>query len=73
MVLVSPSVKIYDFFFHCWHVGTASVPCRRSEKKEKKKKKTAQTSKSGESYCIWCPTRVEHQHDAKNGVLVQPR
>ena len=58
MVLVSPSVKICDFFsflffFFFFTAGVSDV----SEKREKKKKKdTRQTPESGESYPFWCPT-----------------
>ena len=44
-----------------------------SEKRKKKKKRdTRRTPESGESYPYRCPTRVQHRHDAKNGVSVQP-
>ena len=76
MVLVSPSVKICDFFFHCWHVGlirAASAPCWRNEKRKRKRKDIAWTPESRKSYWFRCPTRVGHRHISKNAVLVQPR
>ena len=72
MVLVSPSVKIYDFFF--WF-SLLACQMRRShvgEGKKRKKRDTARTPESDESYLFWCSTRVGHQHIAKNGVSVQP-
>ena len=68
---------IFLFFFPLLacrsRVGAVSKPCRRSEKKKKKRRDTRWTPESGESYPYRCPTRVRHQHDAKNGVSVQPR
>ena len=68
MILVSPSIKICDFFFHCWRVGAMS----EKRKKKKKKRDTARTLESGESYRFRCPTCVGHRYVAKNGVSVQP-
>ena len=76
---VRGQTSVIFLFFHCWRVGAASEPfgavskpCRRSKKK-KKKRDTRWIPESGESYPYRCPTRVRHQHDAKNGVSVQPR
>ena len=55
---------LYDFFifFHCWHVGAMS------EKRKKKKKRLA-----GHRNPASCTrSSVQHRHDAKNGVSVQP-
>ena len=59
-------------------VWAASEPCRSrvsavsENRKKKKKKRHCQTPESGASYPFRCPTRVGHEHDAKNGVSVQP-
>ena len=74
MVLVSPPVKICDFFFFfTTSVSDPSVPCRSHVGEAKKKKKNYRTPKFGASYLFRCLTRVGHQQDAKNGMTVQPR
>ena len=57
MVLVSPSVKICDFFSFLFFFFFSPLVCRMCRRSEKKKKKdTRQTPESGESYPFWCPT-----------------
>ena len=41
MVLVSPLVKICNFFFHCWRVGRVGAVSEKRKKKKKKKRDTA--------------------------------
>ena len=71
---------IFLFFFSIAGVSeprrSHSEPCQScvgEAKKKKKKRDTRRTPESSESYPYRCPTRVRHQHDAKNGVSVQPR
>ena len=78
----SKSVILLLFFFTAG-MSDASEPCQGrvgaasahvgETKKKKKKEDTRRTPVSGESYPFRCPTRVQHQHDTKNGVSVQPR
>ena len=71
-------LKICDFlsfFLHCWrvgHVGAVSEPRRHVSEKRKKKEDTRRTPEFGKSYPFRCPTLVQHRHDAKNGVSMQP-
>ena len=72
MLLVSPPVKICDFFF----LSLLACQMRRSrvgEAKKKKKKGHHWTPESDASYPFRCPTHVGHQHDAKNGMSAQPK
>ena len=55
---------------HRSRVGAASAHVGETKKK---KEDTRRKPESGESYPFRCPTRVQHQHDTKNGVSVQPR
>ena len=67
----SKSVIFFFFFLHCWRFGRVGSTLMRVRKK-KKKEDTCRTLESGESYPFPCLTRVQHRHDAKNGMSVQP-
>ena len=60
------------FFFFFSLLACQSRVRAVSEKQKKKKRDTRRTPESGESYPYWCPTRVRHRHNAKNGVSMQP-
>ena len=68
-VLVSPPVKICDFFFHCWHVDAVSKPHRSrvGAMLEKPKKKDITEHRNPARR-----TRSNVRHNAKNGVSMQP-
>ena len=67
---------IFFLFFFTAGVSDTLEPCRSRvgtcRRNEKKKEDTRRTPKFGKSYPFQCPTLVQHRHDAKNGVSMQP-
>ena len=63
---------IFFLFFFTAGVSDMSEPRRHMSEKQKKKVDTRRTPEFSKSYPFQCPTLVQHRHDAKNGVSMQP-